>query len=86
MNLSPNMHVFSRCFIFNIAYIGGYQFTQNWMSNYLAKNYGPVVTTLQPHGCIVMDTMMNYDSRNNSQKIPEQYKQEVSTNTNTNTE
>lgn len=59
-----------------LDYIGGYSYTTNWLGPYLEANYGNNVASLTPHGVIVMDTMMNYDTNKNSQVIPRQYMQE----------
>ena len=68
------------CFIsehLHAGYIGGYSYTANWLGPYLEANYGSNVAGLTPHGVIVMDTMMNYDTNRNSQVIPQQYMHEV---------
>ena len=66
-----------KCITFT-GYIGGSAYTKYWLGPYLEANYGQNVASLVPHGVIVMDTMMNYDTKQNSQIIPREFLQEVS--------
>lgn len=52
-------------------YLGSDLFIQQWLNPWLLKNYGEAARTLVPHGIIVLDTMMEYNTSANSQQIPE---------------
>lgn len=57
-----------------LYYLGGYAFTSDWIGPYLEATYGhDVAPNLVFHGFIVMDTMMNYNTTEQSQVIPQQY-------------
>ncbi|WAQ94917.1 hypothetical protein MAR_007388 [Mya arenaria] len=43
---------------------------EQWLMPWLTKNYGQHWETLKPHGIIVLDTVMNYNSSAQSQIIP----------------
>ncbi|XP_060599515.1 uncharacterized protein YfbL-like [Ruditapes philippinarum] len=51
-------------------YIGSEVFIQNWLNPWLDKNYGNAARSLQPHGIIILDTVMEYNTSSNSQKLP----------------
>lgn len=52
--------------------------TRDWIGRFLIDNYNESAYKLTPHGVIVMDTIMNFDKNNNSQKIPPELEENVS--------
>ncbi|XP_052795125.1 uncharacterized protein LOC128228074 [Mya arenaria] len=44
---------------------------EKWLLPWLTQNYGQHLETLKPHGIIVLDTVMNYNSSAQSQIIPQ---------------
>lgn len=51
-------------------YIGSHIFINVFMSSWLQQNYGEAARKLSPHGIIVLDTIMNYNTSAHSQCFP----------------
>ncbi|XP_060580482.1 uncharacterized protein LOC132737238 [Ruditapes philippinarum] len=49
--------------------IGCNYFFPLWLTPWLMKNYGDEYQSLQPHGVIILDTIMEYKTSSNSQKL-----------------
>ena len=83
IEIHPSMYVYaySRARLIThlfTDYIGGQSFTKNWIGHYLISHFGQdTALKLIPHGFIVMDTMMNYNTTKKSQVIPETYRTKV---------
>lgn len=54
------------------GYIGSAVFIDNWLYPWLLRNYGQDFQQMQPHGVIVLDTMMEYNTSSFSQEIPDE--------------
>ena len=50
---------------------GSEHFIHTWLDNWLRKHYR---SRLNPHGIIILDTLMNYNTTNYSQDLPPTYK------------
>ena len=51
---------------------GSKHFVQNWLPNWLLANYGSDSRMVTPQGIIILDTLMEYSTKNNSQSFPEE--------------
>ena len=51
---------------------GSKYFLQNWLPRWLHANYGSNSSMLATHGIIILDTLMEYSTKNNSQRFPEE--------------
>ena len=47
---------------------GSEHFIQQWLGKWLRKHYGSI---LNPQGIIILDTLMNYNTTNSSQNLPQ---------------
>ncbi|XP_060603516.1 uncharacterized protein YfbL-like isoform X2 [Ruditapes philippinarum] len=52
------------------GYIGSEVFIQHWLNPWLDKNYGKAARSINPHGIIILDTIMEYNTSSYSQKLP----------------
>lgn len=54
---------------------GSEKFIPTWLEPWLVRSYGKAARSLKPHGVIVLDTIMEYNTTERSQAlpIPQQY-------------
>jgi hypothetical protein len=57
--------------VFFTGYIGSEVFILHWLNPWLDKNYGKAARSIKPHGIIILDTVMEYNTSSNSQKLPD---------------
>lgn len=50
--------------------VGSEKFIQEWVNAWLRRNYGVAARNVKPHGVIVLDTIMEYNTSSYSQQIP----------------
>ncbi|XP_060597493.1 uncharacterized protein YfbL-like isoform X2 [Ruditapes philippinarum] len=50
--------------------IGSSHFITEWLDPWLSEHYNEAAKSIQPHGIIILDTVMEYNTSGNSQKLP----------------
>ena len=58
--------------------VGSKDFVEKWLVTWISRNYGSAASNLQPHGVIVLDCIMEWNTTANSQLIPGDNAQAVS--------